>query len=184
MKDLLKKYSGFVIVGLVIIVSLLTSLLKEKPIAEINEPIQEYNGIEYIYVDIKGEVHNPGVYKVNEDLRLYQLVNLAGGLTNEADGTLVNLSSQLFDEDVIYIPSIYDETSSVIGDIPVNEVRLDINQANLEQLQELPGIGPSTAQKIIDYRKEVGYFEDIEDIINVPGIGESTFNNIKDLIKT
>ena len=184
MKEIVKKYSLFILIGIMILASILTNYIPSKQIEHTQPNTKTYPTVEYIYVDIKGQVYNPGVYKIEKSMRLYQLVNLAGGLTSDADSLSINLSYKLFDEDIIYIPSIHDDLDNPELVIPQTKERLDINQASSEQLQTLPGIGPSTAQKIIDYRNEIGYFEDIEDIKNVQGIGESTFENIKDSIKT
>ena len=93
---------------------------------------------------------------------------MAGGFTSDANNLKVNMSAVLKDQDVIIVPSIFDIEVEIPIDNPVtnpSDVLLDINRANLEQLQTLPGIGPSTAQKIIDYRTTSGYFDVIEDSI-------------------
>ena len=133
---------------------------------------------------LKGEVKNPGVYKLESDARLFQVISLAGGLSNEADSLGINMSILLRDQMSIYVPSIYDNVPIVVTPIDENpdDRLIDINQAGALLFETLPGIGPSTAQNIIDYRDEYGYFDVIEDIMNVPNIGESTFENIKDLI--
>lgn len=185
MKEHIKKYQIFILIFIVIVSSILISLFDQEPPLpqkSINEEIKQEEKPTYIYIDLKGEVINPGVYKVESNTRLYQLIHMAGGLTQEADTLRINLSITLFDEDVIYIPNINDDPSDNPIIDPQDE-RIDINRASFEQLQTLPGIGPTTAQNIIDYRNEVGYFETIEDIKNVSGIGEATFNTIKDLIK-
>lgn len=186
MKEQIMKYKVYIFVGLVLISSIIISLFDtEEPMIDTNQTDQPIiqEEIKYIYVDVKGQVKNPGVYKVETNTRLYQVIHLAGGFTNEANTLLINLSVTLHDEDIIYIPHIDDDITSIPIDLNPSDDLLDINRASLEQLQTLPGIGPTTAQNIIDYRNEVGYFETIEDIKNVSGIGESTFNNIKDLIK-
>ena len=186
MKDLVKKY--YIYVG-ALIVSILVVVLIPVGEGESNISFEPVNSIEtsedtkYIYIDIKGQVQNPGVYKVLKDSRLFQLVSQAGGTTVEADTLAINLSLKLYDQQVIYIPS-YEDEYPIIVDVIENSSSgvININSATLELLDTLPGIGPSTAQSIIDYRLEVGFFESIEDIMNVTGIGEATFNEIKDLI--
>lgn len=150
-----------------------------QPVIEDEEPV-----VEYIYVDIKGAVEQPGVYKLFKNSRLFQAIDLAGGLRSDADGDALNLSIVLMDQDVIYVPDITEEYPVVTSshDPTSTSGLIDINRATIDQLETLPGIGPSTAQKIIDYRTQNGFFEAIEDIMNVSGIGESTFDNIKDLI--
>ena len=138
----------------------------------------------YIYVDIKGEVMNQGVYKVEEGTRLFQVISLAGGLTMDADVLAFNLSLNLSDEQVVYIPSVNDEYPLITENSENQENGLvNINTATSILLETLPGIGPSTAKSIIDYREENGSFSSIEDLILVPGIGEITLDEIKDFIK-
>ena len=139
----------------------------------------------YIYIDIKGEIMNPGVYKVDEYTRLFQLIQLAGGITDDADTLAFNLSLKLRDEQVIYIPSVNDEYPMIYEDDgTTNSDKININLATIVLLDTLPGIGPSTAQNIIDYRKENGSFETVEDLLEVPGIGEATLNEIREFITT
>ncbi len=178
----IKKYAIYIVVVIVIIISIIVGLLTDEtqPLTT-TSIIEEQQTIDYIYIDLKGEVENPGVYKVTSSTRLYELIEKAGGLTSIADPDKVNLSSVLHDQEIIYIPSIFDED---INPIEIVDTLIDINQAPLELLTTLPGIGESTAQSIIDYRDEFGYFDQIEDIKNVSGIGDATFENIKDLIKT
>lgn len=139
----------------------------------------------YIYIDLKGAVQNPGVYKLEKNSRLFQVIQLAGGLTVDADDNAINMSIILADQDVVYIPTIGEEfpNITIVDDSDIGGI-ININTATFESLQTLPGIGPSTAQKIIDYRTEYGLFNTIEDIQNVSGIGESTYNEIKDFITT
>ncbi len=189
MKKLLIKY--YLQIGIIIVVIIAVILLvnnKDTDTITFNPPVSKaiVDEINYIYVDLKGEVNNPGVYKVKETTRLFQLIILAGGLTSDADEMAFNSSSKLRDEQVIYIPSIDDQLPSVID--PIEEDKdtslVNINTANIDQLDALPGIGPSTAQNIIDYREEHGVFETTDDLINVPGIGEATMDEIKDFITT
>lgn len=186
MKEIIKKYYIYVLLITVslVIVSLISIGGEDETITF--EPVttnEDEETLKYIYIDIKGQVQNPGVYKVLKDSRLFQLLSFAGGVTNEADTLAINLSLKLYDQQVVYIPSYQDEYPIIIDVINDSLAGvININSATLELLDTLPGIGPSTAQSIIDYRMEFGFFESIEDIMNVSGIGESTFNEIKDLI--
>lgn len=153
-----------------------------------------------IVVHISGEVVNPGVISLDEGSRLIDAINLSGGLTSKADISKVNLAYILEDAQKIYIPSIDDKdeiayisedsgntgvvTSGNGGTSTKKEEKLmvNINTANEEQLQELAGIGDSIAKRIVEYRKENGKFNSIEDIKNVSGIGDAKFNKIKDNI--
>lgn len=186
MKDILKKYYIYITIFIIIIIAIIFIPVREEEQVLQFEPItsnEPSNEPEYIYIDIKGEVNNPGVYKVLKESRLFQLLLLTGGTTSEADTLAINLSLKLYDQQVIYIPSFDDEYQTIIEVIDNNSLGIiNINSASLELLDTLPGIGPSTAQSILDYRTETGFFESIEDIMNVTGIGEATFNEIKDLI--
>ena len=189
-KDFLKKYYMYIVVILIAIIGIIPTYfskdnvdIPEIQVQTVTEPVQ----IKHIYVDIKGNVLNPGVYKLEEGTRLFQLVELSGGLDVDSDTSLINLSSILTDQQVIYIPKvgeiIPDEYTELIDDNTTDkDDKININTAEKNELTELPGIGEVTAQSIIDYRNENGDFKTIEDIMNVVGIGESTFENIKDFI--
>ena len=122
-------------------------------------------------------------------------IEVAGGVTEEADISKINLAYVVKDAQKIYIPSIYDEKdieyittengdNVIIEDNNKRESEMvNINTATQTELETLPGIGPSTALKIINYREDNGKFNSIEEIKQVPGIGDSKFNNIKDMIK-
>lgn len=185
MIDYIKKYYLFIIIFilLVIIISIFSINENDNPIFEPFSDDIILEEVKYIYVDIKGEILNPGVYKVEEYTRLFQVISLAGGVSANADILAFNLSSKLYDQEVIYIPSIADDYPLITDVIEFEDsIIININRASLELLDTLPGIGPSTAQSIIDYRNEFGEFEDVEDLINVPGIGEVTMNEIRDFI--
>lgn len=139
-----------------------------------------------IGVYISGEVKNTGVYYLKKDSRITDLINICGGLTEEADVSKINPAQKLNDSDKIIIPkkeenlnteSIEDTNES---DINVQE-KININTATKDELTSLNGIGEATANKIINYRNK-NKFKEIEDIMNVPGIGEAKFSNIKDYI--
>jgi len=149
-----------------------------------------------IMVHITGAVIHPGVYSLPPGSRLQDVIQAAGGASQDADLEAVNLAGFLEDGNNLSIPTIQiipptveapatpessrggDETSLFPNpDRPIN-----INTANQAELESLPGIGPVLAQKIIAYRTANGPFTTIEDIIDVSGIGSSTFELIKDLI--
>jgi len=187
MLNIVKKYYlaaiGVIILCIVIIINLNESEneMVFEPIIS-NEIIEE---VKFIYIDLKGEVKNPGVYKVEDSSRLFQVISLAGWTTMDADVLAFNLSLRLRDEQVIYIPSIYDEYPMITEIIENAEDGIvNINTASMQELDTLPGIGPSTAQSIIDYRNENGDFSNIDDLISVPGIGEATLNEIREFIIT
>lgn len=162
---------------------------------EVTDCVEE---LEEIVVHISGQVISPGVVTLKEGARLVDAIQVAGGTTEEADLEKVNLAYLLEDAQKIYIPSKEEKVDTMYilegsgNDVIVSDdnaktskeekVMVNINTAKEEELQKLDGIGSSTATKIINYRKENGKFNTIEDIKNVSGIGENKFNKIKDKI--
>lgn len=149
---------------------------------------------EIIVVHMAGEVKKPGIVKIKEGARIADIIEAAGGLTEKANITNINLAYIIEDGQKITIPS-KDETeekeniTAENGEGIINkeqgtssQKQININKATKEQLCELQGIGESTADKIITYRKENGNFKQVEDIKNVPGIGDAKYENIKDKI--
>ena len=162
---------------------------------------EENDEEEFIVVHVTGAVKNPGIVKLKEDSRIEDAIDAAGGLTEDSDISDVNLAYQLEDGVKIRIPTVDDKKSQkktyisedsgenvILGDEQLEENSstslVNINKATQTELETLPGIGPSIASKIIEYRESKGKFSKIEDIKNVTGIGESKFDNIKNLIKT
>ena len=176
----------------------------ENDIQEINE---EY---EKMYIYITGEVNNPGVYKFKNRSRISDAIDAAGGITENADIDKVNLVYLLRDGMKVNIPSsddlkenskfeyitmgsgdekndnnlpnddTNDENSRDVSAFKISKV--NINTATQTEFETLPGIGPSIALKIINYRKENGKFSSIEELKNVSGIGDNKYENIKDYI--
>lgn len=145
-----------------------------------NEDIEVNNDSDVeIFVHISGQVKFPGLISLTEGDRLFEAVEIAGGLSSEADIDQINLAMILKDEDKIYIPR-----KGEIATVYSNENKSDIvniNTGTREELMTLPGIGEKTADSIIEYRS-TKRFEEIEDIMEVPGIGEGKFNQIKSKI--
>ncbi|RLQ98156.1 helix-hairpin-helix domain-containing protein [Falsibacillus albus] len=134
-----------------------------------------------IAADIKGAVQKPGVYFLKQGLRVKDLVVKAGGFTPEADRTQINMAQIIQDEMMIYIPE-KGEVKSGANDPTVQNRKVSINRSSVEELENLPGIGPGKAQRIIDYRAENGGFKKLEDLKNISGIGEKTFEKLKEFI--
>ena len=140
---------------------------------------------------IDGCVNKPGVYSFKKDDRIKDIIDLAGGFTKDADTKSVNLAMKLKDEMKIFIPSKNEisklqnhntENSQIVTLKDNNSINLvNINTADSNKLQTLPGIGPSKAKKIIEFR-EKNQFKKIEELKNVDGIGEKTFESLKSLI--
>lgn len=143
-----------------------------------------------IVVDVGGEVNSPMVVELEEGSRVGDAIEAAGGLTEKADITEINRAAFVEDGEKIYVPALVTEDGEVIGagesgqSLPsYSDGKININTADSQQLQELNGVGPVTAEKIIEYREENGRFKDVEDIKNVSGIGDKTFEKMKDDIK-
>lgn len=184
------------IVFLTVLSSSLTACFTEKekyilsPASNIDDKTEEHGKIENvakeeIVVHIKGEINKPGIYKMHRELRLYELVEAAGGLTDKADIRRINLAVILEDEEAIYIPAIGEAVPEVKEGAAGNssaDGKIRINYATKAELMELQGIGNALADRIIEYRNTKGSFESIEEIMNVSGIGESKYEGIKDKI--
>lgn len=194
--EFLKKSFFFILIGVAIIVFLLFNRHDtpdtDAKLTPVPDPIKEEakakddetaNGI--VIVDVKGAIKKPGIYDVSPDARVHDVIELAGGFTKQADQTMVNLAQKVQDEMVITIPQTGDdadglsETTGTVG----QESKLKINQATQTEIETLPGIGPSKAQAIIDYREENGPFQTIDDLLQVSGIGEKTLENFQDAIQ-
>lgn len=154
-----------------------------------------------IKIYIKGEIKSPGLYKVGADTRLIELVEIAGGFTDNADEDSLNFAEILVDGTTVVIPGP-DSADKVETDVSKSQSKssreksesapgktkkissgtVNINIAGEEELMSIPGIGQVTAKKIVDYREENGSFLSLEEIMNVSGIGEKTFEKIKNYI--
>lgn len=134
-----------------------------------------------LYVDIKGEVYQPGVYLVDPDDRVIDVIQSAGGFTMNADENQINLAEKVYDEMVIFVPN-----QSSANDFTIQFVKDDgkirINTADQKELEELPGIGTTRALAIIQYRDENGPFMREDELLNISGIGQKIFDNLKEFI--
>ena len=170
-------------------------------------PGSESTGSSEMYVDIGGEVENPGVYRVTSDTRLFQVIEQAGGLKETADIDSINRAEPVADGQKIIIGSLDADSPYYTGakaaavsgssetaysasagkKTAVRETEngpvVNLNLATLGELQMIPGVGPSTAQKILDYRETHGNYQKISDIKKISGIGDKTYENLKDYIE-
>lgn len=162
-----------------------------------NTEVENNESNKVIYIHIVGEVKNEGVVKLKEGQRIIDAIEEAGGVTEFADLSKVNLAFVLSDGQKVEIPNVNDNVENFMyvtdnsGDNIIvdngnklNEGgdKVNINTASQTELETLTGIGPSTALKIIEYREENGKFKKIEDLKNVSGIGEAKYEAIKDNI--
>lgn len=132
------------------------------------EPIQLDDYIPTVLTaEIKGAVNEAGVYEINKDTSVADLIEMAGGCIEDADLSALNLNSQVLHQSVVVIPLI-------------KEDKISLNSASMEELMQIKGVGESKARLIIEYRENNHGFKTIEEIMNIKGIGEKTFEKMKD----
>ena len=150
-------------------------------------------GKERFPVYIVGAVNKPGIYKIAHDTCLYELIEQAGGLTETAAGDRINLAARLSMHQLIRIPTKeewlsepdkynYIDSGAENSQHDNTTKLININSADADQLEELPGVGPSTAKAIIDHRDKNGPFKTIEELMLVSGIKENRFASLRDYI--
>ncbi len=194
-----------IIISIFFISSIFASnlIFKEKQVPIVNDLIK---------VEIKGAISKPGVYQLKSNSRVQDLVDVSGGLNNNADISIINLSKKLEDEMVVIIYNKEEIKEMVKGNTSIKYIekecicpmlendgcfdnyitneesiindtgKISLNTATIEELLTLPGIGETKAKSIIKYREEVGSFKNIEEIMNIKGIGKTTFEKFKDYL--
>lgn len=142
-----------------------------------------------IYVDVKGEVHHPGVYQMKAESRVKDLIEAAGGFTPLADDQKLNLAQLLEDQMVIVVPKKGEEVNSELAQAPTSqkkevgkEGKVNINTATVEELKTLKGIGEKKAEAIIEYRKKNGSFKNKEELMKVRGIGKKLYESFQERV--
>ena len=187
--------------GIIFILYKNNSSSKEEIVDIFKEPEEikeEESNSKKVIVDIKGMINNPGVYEVDSNLRVNDVIELAGGLKEGADTSNINVAKLVSDEMTIIIYSTEEVLEKfkqevcicncpyIQNDACINSNNdsnlININTAGIEELTTLPGIGDVKAEAIIKYRSEVGKFKTKEELLNVEGIGEALFEKIKDNI--
>ena len=187
--------------GIIFILYKNNSSSKEEIVDIFEEPEeikQEESNSKKVIVDIKGMINNPGVYEVDSNLRVNDVIELAGGLKEGADTSNINLAKLVSDEMTIIIYSTEEVLEKfkqevcicncpyIQNDACINSNNddnlININTAGIEELTTLTGIGDVKAEAIIKYRSEVGKFKTKEELLNVEGIGEALFEKLKDNI--
>lgn len=169
--------------------SSISSSMQDEPISS-----QQSSKSDKIYVDLKGAVKHPGVYALDQGSRVFDLLEMAGGLTEDAAERALNQAQLLVDQQTLYVPTMEEweaesqgPQANVVGSqAPLvsspNSGKVNVNQADLAQLETLPGIGAKKAQAIIDYRTANGSFNSLEDLGKVKGIGPKMLEKLKDLV--
>ncbi len=170
------------------VLNLLPTFFVDKSIPEQNDLTTEIKSeektINKVFIDIEGAVSKPGMYEVNEDIRLGEVIELAGGLTH-ANKECINLAAKISDEQYINIPKegeMCQNEKSLSQNNEKESNLVNINTADEQELQTLKGIGQTKATDIINYRESNGEFQQKEDLKNVSGIGDSTYEKIEDQI--
>lgn len=137
-----------------------------------------------LVVDVVGAVRRPGLYRLRDGSRIADAVRRAGGTTRKANLEAINLAAPLADGVQVVVPRVVAEAApgSPASDPAAVGGPVHLNTATLEQLDALPGVGPVTAQKILDYRQEHGAFASVDDLDAIPGIGPARMGQLHDLV--
>ena len=136
-----------------------------------------------VVVDVVGAVRRPGLYRLPQRARIADAVTRAGGSTAKADLAQVNLAAPLADGEQIVIPQRgVSATANAGAAARPPSAPVQLSTATIEQLDSLPGVGPVTAQKILDYRQEHGAFHSVDELDAVPGIGPKRLDQLRDLV--
>jgi competence protein ComEA len=153
------------------------------PVLRAPRPAQAASSRAKIVVDVAGAVRRPGLHALAPGTRIADALAAAGGATKHADVNAVNLAAPVADGEQIVVPARGTGTAGGSGGAtPSPTAPLDLNTASLEQLDALPGIGPTTAQKILDYRQAHGSFHSVDELDAVPGIGQGRLAQLKGLV--
>ena len=144
-----------------------------------------------LVVHAAGAVVAPGVHRVPAGSRVIDVVDAAGGLSPQADGARINLAAPVVDGERVYVPAVGEATPPSVGGptgasadgVPTAGAPLDLNQATEAQLDELPGVGPSTAAAIVEHRDRIGGFTSVDQLLDVRGIGEAKLEQIRPLVR-
>ncbi len=155
------------------------------PVVTPVRPVAKRTASKLVVVDVAGAVRRPGLYRLREGSRIDDAIASAGGPTAKAQLGTVNLAAPVADGEQIVVPGrgvpgVAAASPSAAGSSP--SAPLDLNSATLEQLEALPGIGPVTAQKILDYRQQHGAFHSVEELQGVSGIGPAHMAQLKGLV--
>lgn len=151
---------------------------------------EDAKSIVELWVDVKGAIHKPGIYKLKANARVFEAIQQAGGAVVNADINQINLAQIVEDGMVLYIPAKGEAPNQFTGQSNANTSpsssgsvgKINVNTATEQELETLPGIGPAKAQRIIQYRNDHGSFASVEDLKKISGLGEKTISRFKDRI--
>jgi len=144
-----------------------------------------------VFVDVQGEVYQPGVIEASADARIGDVIAAAGGLTEDANTRGLNQAARVYDEMVVFVPHrdevqdavVNPENPSPADHSPSNSGLISLSRASQAELQTLPGIGPALSSAIVEHREANGAFNSVDELTNVPGIGAGRLDSIRDLIE-
>ena len=150
---------------------------------EKEEPLEQ----DLITVDVKGAVKAPGIYDLPVGSRVNDVVQKAGGLTEQADSKSLNLAQKVSDEALVYVPakgeeSASEKTGSGAPSSTSKDKKVNLNKASMEELKQVKGLGGKRAQDIIDHRETNGKFKSVDELKKVSGIGAKTIEKLKDYV--
>lgn len=150
------------------------------------EPVAAAPARARLVVHVVGEVRRPGLYRLRDGARIADAVRRAGGARREADLAALNLAAPLVDGVQVLVPARAAAGAAQPSGAPSHQADavgpVSLSSASLEELDELPGVGPITAQKIVDYRAEHGPFASVDDLDAVPGIGPTRIEQLRELV--
>jgi competence protein ComEA len=188
--QLTRRHALVLVAGAIVALLLGTRLLHRSQAAAIPPPVRPPAAASAparreVVVDVVGAVLRPGLYRLREGDRIADALAHAGGAARKADLSAVNLAAPLADGEQVVVPrrgppGTFGAAASPGSAAPAGPVHL--NTATLEQLDTLPGVGPVTAQKILDYRTKHGAFSSVDELDAVPGIGPSRLETLRDLV--
>ena len=170
------KFQKTIFLGILFLLPFLKACANSPKFNENDNPSFNYDEETYCMIDVRGEVMYPNIYKIASGSLIYDAIELAGGVTINADLTNINLVSIITTNMQIFIPKKASLESSKVND------KININSCSIEELLTIPKIGLVKAQAIIEYRNQNGWFTKLEDLKNVKGIGDSLFEEIKTYI--
>ena len=142
-----------------------------------------------VLVHAAGAVHAPGIYRLDADARVADLVAAAGGASADAELDRLNLAATIADGQQVYVPRAGETVPAVVGATGEGGAAsggdglVDVNTASADELDTLPGVGPATAQAILDERERRGSFSSVEELLEVRGIGEAKLEALRDLVR-
>jgi competence protein ComEA len=151
------------------------------PLIRAKAPASAPHGAQIVVVDVAGAVHRAGLYRLPHGARIADAIARAGGATRRAQIDLVNLAAPLADGEQVLVPT-RGTAATGGGTSAAPAAPVDLNSATVEQLDALPGIGPVTAQKIVDYRQAHGPFTSVDELDAISGIGPARIDNLRGLV--